>query len=808
MRNNVILILLFALLFIFAFMFVSLKADEDETEMPCTDCHDNLVEHSVHDGVISCNGCHTDIVVEEHMESGAKPAACGNCHKEQSAQQKNDIHQRLEHIDKTKIPDCKYCHGGHDVKSIDQVDDVVGEFCSDCHESVVLANPFHSKNIKEEKCLSCHEDHNFKTKVKESVHSDISCSDCHNYISNNLEEHQEKTTYQQVADCYICHNDVAKIHRESIHGISLEEGVSEAAQCWDCHGSHEIVKIENPESPIASANLPQTCGCCHDDPDFIKQFSMTIYKPGKMYSNSVHGRLVEQGVEGAPNCVDCHGVHDIKNRVQPGSQISSYYIPNTCGKCHSEIVEEYKKSIHWIRAKKGIKESPVCNDCHSEHSIHAINTVNKEAEVRKIQERTCFHCHSDPKMMERFNVQGGQAQNYRDSYHGLAVMRGDEDAAMCVDCHGVHEILPEAHPESKVNHANVRQTCQQCHEDAAPVFAKSYSHTMSDESQKILSVVQDFYIWFILIIIGGMVLHNLLIMGHEMMQRRKEEKGVIAFPRFTINEVIQHMILLIAFILLAITGFALKYPQQWWVKFLADMGMTESARQLIHRISAVVMLVLGLYHIAYLFVTGRGREVLRNLIPRKSDFKSVFDNLRYYLGLSSKMPEFDQYNYAEKAEYWALIWGTILMGITGLFLWFPTLVDDWAPVWLIKVSEIVHFYEAILASLAILVWHWFFVIFHPREYPMSFRWIDGKMSIDHFKHHHRLQFKRIIKEWFQYRNDDLSFRKLSHSTKLFLRTMKQNKLDPEIFIREQIREDPDLVDTEEGKDENNRTEES
>jgi len=161
----------------------------------------------------------------------------------------------------------------------------------------------------------------------------------------------------------------------------------------------------------------------------------------------------------------------------------------------------------------------------------------------------------------------------------------------------------------------------------------------------------------------------------------------------------------------------------------------------------------------------------------------------YYLNLSSKKPEFAYYDYAEKAEYWALIWGTFVMGATGLVLWFPTYVGDWAPVWLIKVSEIIHYYEAILASLAILVWHWFFVMFRPSEYPMNFTWLNGDATFEHFKHHHMHQFKLSVLEIADMVYNEEDDKEASHVTELILERLESEDIKPREFLDSEFAKD-------------------
>jgi len=770
-------------LLIFAILFAGSTLVKSQS-FDCLDCHENMIEKSVHNEAIGCQDCHSDVKDESHVDRKAKKVNCADCHEEMQSSMNSDIHHRL----KVKNgPTCTSCHGSHVIKSPSKVNNKAKEYCSSCHKNAVLANPYHTSVISDNACSTCHANSVCKQNLHESVHSKLNCSDCHNYISRNLKNHPQNIDKNRKADCYLCHATVAAEHRESIHGISLREGIDEAAQCWDCHGSKSIKKVSDPASPVYPKNISATCSKCHNDKKMIKKFGISSIAPTSKYEKSVHGKSVKNGGDGA-TCTSCHGIHNIKNRMQPSSTVSAFEIPNTCGKCHNEVVEEYQKSIHWIKAKKGVRMAPICTDCHSEHDITSISdSKNKRDEIKKIQEKTCIQCHQNP------NISGSQVINYQDSYHGLAVFRGDKDAAMCIDCHGVHNILPSSDGESTVNSKNVKSTCQKCHIGASNVFSKSYSHrTQSEKSANIENWVKTIYVWLIILVIGGMVLHNILIFYREIKQKRDKEKKAIRIPRFTRNEVVQHWLLLTSFILLALTGFALKYPKSGWVQLLISIGISEPVRQIVHKTSAVVLIVLSFYHLIYLLLTARGREVLVKMFPTITDIRQAVQYIFYYLKLTKEKPEFDKYDYTEKAEYWALIWGTIVMGATGLVLWFPTVVGNWAPTWFIKVSELVHFYEAILASLAILVWHWFFVIFRPSEYPMSFVWVDGKMTLEHYKHHHRGHFKFVVLEVLKIQHENLDEKKVSNYTKLFINTLQKENIDPFEVVRNQLETDAEL----------------
>ena len=782
-----------ALLFPFLlFLIFNINSIQAQDEIDCSDCHEVEIK-GVHLDAVECQDCHSDIVDEDHEDLKIAKVNCVDCHDEYEASVKNDIHHKLNKKISRK-PTCKICHGTHSITTPSKFKNPTKQYCGKCHKDkkVVIESNYHNGQLNNSECFDCHDEEDYQPKLASSIHSPLSCVDCHGYVSRNIEKHQDGLNLSDKANCYACHDDVAKIHSESVHGLAIAEGNNDAAMCWNCHGSHQIVPSSDSLSMTNPLNIGTTCGNCHDDPEFETKFNMSIKLPGKMYSQSVHGKLVLLGDKGA-NCTSCHGSHSIKNRVQLNSQISILNIPNTCGKCHSEITKEYKNSIHWIRAKKGIKEAPVCNDCHNEHNIEGINANNRKEYVLKMQNHTCISCHDDKRMNEKFGNSGNQVQQYLNSYHGLAAYRGGNNAALCIDCHGVHSILPKSFAQSSVNSENVTQTCRKCHTDATEQFSKSYSHeTISKEARKVENIVREVYFWLIIVVIGGMAAHNLIIFLFEIRKKRRKEKNVITIPRFTRNEIIQHILLLSSFITLAITGFALKYPNSFWSEGLLAIGMSESVRALIHRGAAVIMMVLGLYHISYLLITARGRNVLLEMLPTLSDFKDVIDNMLYYLRIKKKHPHFNQYDYAEKAEYWALIWGTLVMGVTGLLLWFPTLIDTWAPVWLIKVSEIIHFYEAILATLAILVWHWFFVIIHPKEYPMSFTWIDGKMSMAHYRDHHENHFRKLLLEWHEYKTKDIPKNKLSNFMKLFIETIEKNGNDPDEVLQNELNRDPEL----------------
>jgi cytochrome b subunit of formate dehydrogenase len=210
--------------------------------------------------------------------------------------------------------------------------------------------------------------------------------------------------------------------------------------------------------------------------------------------------------------------------------------------------------------------------------------------------------------------------------------------------------------------------------------------------------------------------------------------------RMTLNQRRQHLVLPTSFIVLVITGFALKFPETW---FAHTLGMGESLRGIIHRIAGVVLISAGIYHVFYLAIAREGRRLLRDIRPVPKDAFDLWAAMRYYLRLSGERPKFGHFSYSEKAEYWALVWGTALMGLTGIMIWAKVWVGDLLARWWVDVATAVHFYEAILATLAILVWHFYQVFFDPDVYPMNWAWWDGKMPVDLYRHEHELDSESL-----------------------------------------------------------------
>jgi len=609
--------------------------------------------------------------------------------------------------------------------------------------------------LKNEDCLACHSDNTLTEtvngkphslfvdgdKLKHSIHGSMfSCVDCHKDVKSLAHE----TPPKKIA-CADCHSDAQTAYEHSLHAKPTKAGTP-AATCQDCHGeAHQIVGADDPKSPIAHANIPATCGRCHGQ-KFLMESNGQSAQPFVSYQESVHGRAVEKGSTKAAVCTDCHGSHEVLPPNDPKSPIYNFNVPATCGKCHTQIQLTFNASIHGQAIARGNSLAPVCTDCHGIHSIKPHGDPNAPVSERNLSVDVCARCHQGVRLSQEFGIPGERVSSYMDSYHGLATEGGSVVAANCSSCHGVHDILPSSDSRSTINHANLQATCGKCHKGVTQKFILTRVHLEDGVHPKDIGAiavkwVRIVYIVLIWAVIGGMFLHNVIIWRRKAVMRRSMQNPMMT--RMTTNQRWQHLILLTSFIVLVVTGFALKFPESW---FAGILGMGEHVRSIVHRIAGVVLIAAGVYHVFYLIAAREGRRLICDLAPRPKDAFDALGTMLYYLGLSKQKPAFGRFNYAEKAEYWALVWGTALMGVTGIMLWAKVWVGDLFARWWVDVATTIHYYEAILATLAIVVWHFYQVFFDPDVYPMNWAWWDGKMPVEHYKHEHPLDSESLTQE--------------------------------------------------------------
>jgi cytochrome b subunit of formate dehydrogenase/nitrate/TMAO reductase-like tetraheme cytochrome c subunit len=477
---------------------------------------------------------------------------------------------------------------------------------------------------------------------------------------------------------------------------------------------------------------------------------ITIPEAYALYTQSVHGRSKD---ERAATCSDCHGSHDLKRANDSSSSIFRNNVPRTCGRCHATQYEAFETGIHGQALRRGVTAAPSCTDCHGEHLIRGPHDVSSPVLAAAVN-TTCSRCHEAQGIRETYGLPAGRLSSYRDSFHGLAARGGSRAVANCASCHGFHDILPSTDPRSAVNPGRLAVTCGKCHPGADRWAALGKVHVvLAKQTNSILYVTRLVYLWLIFGVCGGMAAHQALDFIRKSRRHYRVYRGELqperGASRWRVRmlpfERLQHVLLMVSFFTLVLTGFALKFPESWPFAWMARLEGGFAWRSVIHRIAAVVMVGTALVHVGYLF-TRRGREMLIALLPSLRDVTGAWGNVLYLVGLRREPPAFDRFNYIEKAEYWALVWGTVVMTVTGFLLWFENQSLRWLPKWGFDLATLVHYYEAWLAFLAIVIWHLYQNIMNPDVYPMNWGWMTGLISEEQLRHEHAAEWARLEAE--------------------------------------------------------------
>jgi formate dehydrogenase gamma subunit len=529
------------------------------------------------------------------------------------------------------------------------------------------------------------------------------------------------------SDCLDCHGDNTLFKTNSagkaislfVDAAKLKHSAHKTNDCVSCHAD-VTAKHPDDNQPLAPVN----CGGCHA-------------RQTESFNASVHGLALKAGHDDAATCRDCHDTHEIMPETSPASPVYFSRQAETCGACHDKEARDWAQSVHGVAVKGGSQDAPTCTGCHDEHKIRSL----RNSSGLTISADVCSRCHASERMNTKYNLPADRVQTFFDSYHGLAAQYGSTVAANCASCHGFHKVLPSANTNSTINKAHLVETCGQCHPGANTEFSLGKIHVApdglaggADFGSRLNHWVRGLYLFLIFVTIGAMFAHNATLFIKKTAARlRMTERPVV---RMTASQRWQHFVMAGSFIVLALTGFALKFPDSWLAKVL---GSNEPFRRWSHRIAGVVLMLIGLYHAVYLLTTADGRKLVADLFPVKKDALDVLQAVRYLAGFSKHKPQIGRFGYAEKMEYWAVVWGTIIMGATGLAIWFKIDVTQHFPRWVVTVATTIHYYEAVLACLAIIVWHFYHVIFDPEVYPLNTACLDGRISEEFQLHEHPLE---------------------------------------------------------------------
>jgi cytochrome b subunit of formate dehydrogenase len=614
--------------------------------------------------------------------------------------------------------------------------------CVDCHQPHKARRVFYTQGMADRDCLTCHEKRDLRAAdgrsmfvdvavLQGSRHQKIACAQCH---SEAQPSHARPcATITRQVDCSACHAEVVDTYRKSTHGQLAAKGSPDAPACRDCHGTHGTPGHLQSEAPTYAHNVPALCGRCHR----AGQKAALRYRgPEKQvvesYVESIHGKgLLESGLTVTATCVDCHTTHGELPHADPASSVNPANVAKTCAQCHRGIYELYAGSVHSATVSKSKEKLPTCSDCHSAHTI---SRTDRENFKRTIMEQ-CGKCHQD------------LAKTYFETYHGKVSKLGYTKTAKCYDCHGAHDILPNWNPRSHLSRQNIVKTCGQCHPGSNRRFAGYLTHATHHEPHKYPALFFVFWAMTGLLVgtFGFFGLHTLAWLPRSLAysrQLRREHatesaQHVRRFPPLYRN---LHLMVIVSFLGLALTGMTLKFSYTPWAYGLSRLFGGFEAAGFIHRVCAAITFAYFFLHVRDMIRRKTKTRVSwrkflagpSGMLPGKRDLAEFWRSLKWFVGRGPR-PQYGRWTYWEKFDYFAVFWGVAVIGSTGLVLWFPTFFTRLLPGIFINIATIIHSDEALLAVGFIFTVHFFNTHFRPEKFPMDPVIFTGTVPLDEFK---------------------------------------------------------------------------
>ena len=686
----------------------------------CTSCHTahNILPHS-------------DPASSIHVDNVAN--TCAQCHGRIEDVHRKVIEGRLWEEEPNRIPACVDCHSPHRIRKVFYPAGMANQDCLRCHGKPDLTF------VRDGRTISLTVD---EAAYNASTHGTVACAQCHTDASSSLTRPCE--TIRAKVDCAACHAEQVSDYERSIHGTLRQAGDSDAPTCLDCHAKHATLGKENPLSPTFPRNVPELCAYCHRAGEKAAvRIQTDVADIVKSYEMSIHGKgLLKSGLLVTATCSDCHTSHRELPPSDPASSVHNDQVAGTCGQCHYGIEEVFKTSIHWPGNAQTDRDLPTCEDCHSSHSIS--RTDLPDFRFRMMGQ--CGRCHHD------------EAETFFDTFHGKISQLGSEGAAKCYDCHGTHNILPVADPASTLNRRHVVETCAQCHRGAHRRFAGYLTHATHHDPVRYPYLFWSFWAMTALLVgtLAFALLHTLAWLWRLWRTRRlwglhKQATGQPLYRRFRRFQRTLHLLTMISFFTLALTGMTLKFSYMRWAEILSLLLGGFETMGILHRIGAVALIAILLAHLWDVRRMKKSDgmtwwQVLTHpdsIVFNGTDVKEFLQSIRWFLGRGPR-PRYGRYTYWEKFDYFAVFWGIAVIGCTGLVLWFPELFTRVLPGWSVNVATIIHSDEALLAVGFIFTIHFFNTHFRPDKFPMDTVMFTGRVPLEEWRYDKPREYEELV----------------------------------------------------------------
>ncbi|HEX9728863.1 MAG TPA: hypothetical protein VGA37_10195 [Gemmatimonadales bacterium] len=705
----------------------------------CTSCH---TSHNILP--------HTDPASSIHHDNVAK--TCTQCHAQIEQVHVQVIEGRLWEEDPNRIPACVDCHSPHKIRRVFYDAGAANRDCLGCHGDPTL------RGLANGDSVSLYVD---AEAYGAASHGGTACAQCHADVTPALGVGRRMcaTSVASNVDCGTCHALPSEDYAASVHGRLAAEGDVDAPTCLDCHDHHVTTRRTSPASPTYPRNVPELCAQCHRAGEAAAiRMDPAHQRVVAGYEMSIHGTgLIESGLVVTATCSNCHTAHRALPASDPESSVNPSHVATTCGMCHHGIEERFRTSVHWRDSTvAGEREYPTCADCHTSHTISRTD----RGDFRLMMMDQCGRCHES------------ESATFFDTFHGKVSRLGDAGAAKCYDCHGTHDILPVTDPASTLSRANILGTCSQCHAGASRRFTGYLTHATHHDPAKYPFLFVTFW-GMTALLVGTLSFASLHTLGWlwrlsrspeyalgTFWQRRRARRAAGAdtpvadtkvYRRFTVFQRTLHLVMLLSFFTLALTGMALKFSYMGWAQaFAATLGGFATTGVL-HRVGAITLMGVFFVHLwdVRRQKQASGKTWLRFMTSENSlmftlnDLHEFWGSVKWFTGRGPR-PNYGRYTYWEKFDYFAVFWGMFIIGSTGLLLWFPEFFTHVIPGWTVNIATIIHSDEALLAVAFIFTVHFFNTHFRPDKFPMDPVIFTGRVPVEELRRDKPREYEALV----------------------------------------------------------------
>ena len=581
---------------------------------------------------------------------------------------------------------------------------------------------------------------------------------------------------QDAEGCLFCHRyrGLSRYDAQSdrVHLFFVDEhywlrrlGPHARLACTDCHERSEVMVV--PHKPVRKVDCTRTCHLSNPQglarefshQAILEQLDDSAHAASKLWSARVSGEPLLEAGQSA--CLFCHDqpVFRDPGQILPRWAESGTSALDRCDVCHSTMApKDVAYALRHIAARLAPARPPV--------------------ELAQ----TCAVCHSDPTFVQSTGLHDAVA-SYARSFHGKAVLLGDERAANCLSCHAgptmqAHGILPPDDPRSSVHADRLATTCRStaCHPGADPRIARASVHLdLPAEPWRLEYVVAAFFVLLTTsAFVPWMTLTLLELLDRVIPRRRPIEAGDLALAerllddpqgrsllvRYTPFQRVQHWYLAVMFIALAVTGLPQRYAEHDWAGALVQvLGGLELARS-VHHVCGVLLAAGLAFHVVYVLICFQRRRrqpdgsklgvwATIQQMPMwltLEDLKKTHALALYFLRLRARPPEFDRFSLKEKFGYMAVFWGTVLLGLTGALLWGEQVASHYISGRLLNIALIAHSDEAYLAVSYIGLLHIVDVTLAPHSFPLSAATLTGHTPAEVLALWHRGMLYRVARQ--------------------------------------------------------------